>query len=125
MRHEDLMRENAELRGLVDDLRVELKQIRAESFEFTLPLLPTLRLTNQESSVLAILYRHMGRVVSHESIKVALCGLVHHWDGTTCNHLNVLIHRVRKALPKTPYRIENHHGIGYSLHCDVPKLRAA
>jgi len=76
-----------------------------------------LDLPKREYSLLEILLRGLGRVVSKEEISHKLFAFD---DEAGPNAIEVYIARLRKKLDGTPLRIETSRGAGYILHADRP-----
>ncbi|MDQ2138829.1 response regulator transcription factor [Alcaligenaceae bacterium A4P071] len=77
-----------------------------------------LDLPKREYSLLEILLRGLGRVVSKEEISHKLFAFD---DEAGPNAIEVYIARLRKKLDGTPLRIETSRGAGYILHADRPQ----
>lgn len=76
-----------------------------------------LDLPKREYSLLEILLRGLGRVLSKEEISRKLFAFD---DEAGPNAIEVYIARLRKKLDGTPLRIETSRGAGYILHADRP-----
>jgi two-component system, OmpR family, response regulator len=92
----------------VSDLRLDLPRRRLHQGEVEIDLTPT------EFSIMEILMRHAGQVVTRKMLCEHLWDT--DWEGTT-NIIEVHINRIRKKLdkPDTPSLIQTVRGRGYAL----------
>lgn len=74
-----------------------------------------IELTQREWSLLGLLVRNSGRVVSREDVLQAWQADPGEAGGVTSNALEVYVHRLRRKLAGAPLNIRNIRGLGYML----------
>ena len=77
------------------------------------------RLTPKEFELLVVLARHVGKVMTHRQILIAVWGPAHAED---LQYLRVLVGQLRQKLklsPETPDLIQTEPGIGYRLSAEI------
>lgn len=72
-------------------------------------------LTQREWSLLGLLLRHSGQVVSREDVLTAWQSEPGEGGGTASNALEVYVHRLRRKLAGSTLNIRNIRGLGYML----------
>lgn len=77
-------------------------------------------LTLREWTLLDLLMRHSGQVVSRENVLAAWQGEPGETGGVASNALEVYVHRLRRKLAGAPLNIRNIRGLGYLLEVSGP-----
>lgn len=72
-------------------------------------------LTSREWTLLDLLMRHSGQVVSREDVLAAWQAEPGESGGLASNALEVYVHRLRRKLARAPLNIRNIRGLGYLL----------
>lgn len=112
--------------GLCSDV-LSLPLLHLDFYQGTLAVNgETVRLTQMEFRVLAVLVRHRGRLMSRSDILLRLCGELP-GDGH-CHSLNVIISRLRRKisapLAEAATYIRTHRGMGFVFEVPVACRRA-
>ncbi|MFN3493340.1 MAG: response regulator transcription factor [Hydrogenophaga sp.] len=77
-------------------------------------------LTLREWTLLDLLMRHSGQVVSREDVLAAWQAEPGDTSGVASNALEVYVHRLRRKLAGAPLNIRNIRGLGYMLEASGP-----
>ena len=79
-----------------------------------------IELTQREWSLLVLLVRHSGQVVSREDVLAVWQSAPGEPGGMASNALEVYVHRLRRKLGDAPLNIRNVRGLGYLLETLPP-----
>ena len=105
-----------QLRERIEALEFELQEMKRAAETFTLPGLENTHLTRKHRQLLKTLHKGGDRFVSHDVLMSNLyADRVASGEIPDTRIVDVYVCKIRKAIAKTPWRVETFTGQGYRL----------